>query len=297
MSFTAIAVGVTVAGVGAAVASSMQRGAPGAPDYAQANREGVMADIETLPIRRQIEAAARQGTVVEYRDPSTGETRTADFRGLGDIDAARQQLEFSRESADVMAQSQLELQQRYGPEYIRQRLEELKLSDPIGFALREQMGQAVTDELAQGSRLSPEMADQVRQSTRAAQAARGNIMGDANAAVEGMEVGNAGFRLFQQRLANAASFLSGTTPVAQFGQIAGAQQGAAMFNPVAAQPVGSTVNPNAGAAGANFAMQSYQQQSQNVFNANAQNPWPNFFGGVSGMGLQGAGAAAGRRWG
>lgn len=297
MSFTAIAIGVGVAAVGAGVASAMQQDAPGAPDYAAANREGVMADIETLPIRRQIEAAARQGTVVEYRDPSTGQTRTADFRGLGDIDAARQQLEFSRESADVMARTQLDLQSRYGPEYIRQRLEELKLSDPIGFALREQMGQTVTNELAQGSKLSPEMAEQVRQSTRAAQAARGNVMGDANVAVEGMEVGNAGFRMLQQRLANASSFLSGTTPVAQFGQIAGAQQGAAAFNPVGAAPVGSTVNQNAGAAGANFAMQSYSQQSQNVFAANAQNPWSTFFGGVSGGGLQAAGGAAGRRWG
>jgi hypothetical protein len=385
-----IATGVILAAGASAAAASMNRSAPNAPDYAAANREGVMADIETLPIRRQIEAAARMGTQVlntgytvrevgggdaaanartalnDARSALSGIPRTitqsvggsmhtapttqtvdnpaytaaqervaaaqtayqqaissapeggaavrqyfdaqgrpvdqseavrADFTGLGDIDAARQQLDFNRESADSQAQTTLYLQQRYGADFIRQRLEELKLSDPTGFALRESMGNAVSTELAQGSRLSPSMLAEVQQSTRAAQAARGNVMGDANAAVEGMETGNAGYRLFQQRLANASSFLSGSTPVAQFGQISGAQQGAVGVNPMGIAQIGSTVNPNAGAAGAGFAMQSYSQQSSNVFQANAQSPWSTFFGGVSGAGLQAAGGAAGRRWG
>ena len=63
----------------------------------------------------------------------------------------------------------------------------------------------------------------------------------------------------QQRLANAASFLSGTTPVAQFGQISGAQQGAAAFNPMGVQS-GLTLNPNAGAQGQQFAMNTYNQR-------------------------------------
>jgi hypothetical protein len=74
-----------------------------------------------------------------------------------------------------------------------------------------------------------------------------------------MTVGDAGFRMRQQRLANAASFLSGTTPVAQFGQISGAQQGAAAFNPMGVQS-GLTLNPNAGAQGQQFAMNTYNQQ-------------------------------------
>ena len=382
-----IATAVVVAGVASAgIAAATRESPPGAPDYAAANREGIMADIETLPIRRQVEAAARMGTQVlntgyTVRDVSGSEgansartalqeaqaalsgiprtitesvgggmhtaptTRTvdnpaytaaqdrvtaaqtayqrtiseapaggatvrqyfdpqgrpvsqtdavrADFTGLGDIDAARQQLDFSRESADATAQTTLYLQQRYGADFIRQRLEELKLSDPTGFALREQMGQSVTDELAQGSRLSPSMLAEVQQSTRAAQAARGNVMGDANAAVEGMESGNAGYRLFQQRLANASAFLSGTTPVAQFGQISGAQQGAVGVNPMAIQQFGSTVNPNAGAQGSQFAMQSYGQQSSNTFNSNAQNPWSTLLGGITGMGATAGGVALG----
>jgi YD repeat-containing protein len=388
MAWIAVAVGVgSVASAG--IAAATRDKPPGAPDYAAANREGVMADIETLPIRRQVEAAARMGTQVlntgftvrdvsgsegataartalddaraaltgiprtltettagngrgqgqvsrqvdnpaytaaqdrvtaaqtayqraiseapaggstvrQYFDPqgrpvSQTDAVRADFTGLGDIDAARQQLEFSRESADSTAQTTLYLQQRYGADFIRQRLEELKLSDPTGFALREQMGQSVTNELAQGSRLSPSMLAEVQQSTRAAQAARGNVMGDANAAVEGMESGNAGYRLFQQRLANASAFLSGTTPVAQFGQISGAQQGAAGVNPMAIQQFGSTVNPNAGAQGAQFAMQSYGQQSSNAFNSNAQNPWQSLLGGVVGMGTMAGGIALGNR--
>ena len=63
----------------------------------------------------------------------------------------------------------------------------------------------------------------------------------------------------QQRLANAASFLSGTTPVSQFGQISGAQGGASPFNPVGIQS-GLTLNPNAGAQGQQFAMNTFNQQ-------------------------------------
>jgi hypothetical protein len=60
-------------------------------------------------------------------------------------------------------------------------------------------------------------------------------------------------------LANAASFLSGSTPVAQFGQISGAQQGASPFNPMGIQS-GIGVNPNAGAQGQQYAMNTYNQK-------------------------------------
>jgi hypothetical protein len=383
-----IATAVILAGVGSAgIAAATRDRPPGAPDYGAATREGILADIDTLPIRRQIEAAARMGTQVfnegftarevsasevattartaldnaraalagiprtlsqtsggngrgqgqvttqvdnpaytaaqnrvaeaqtayqraidsapaggttvrQYFDPqgrpvTESEAVRADFTGLGDIDAARQQLDFSRESADSNAQTALYIQRTYGADFIRQRLEELKLADPTGFALREQMGASVASELEQGSRLSPSMLAEVQQSTRAAQAARGNVMGDANVAVEGMESGNAGYRLFQQRLANASAFLSGTTPVAQFGQISGGQQGAAGVNPMAIQQFGSTVNPNAGAQGSQFAMQSYGQQSSNVFQDNQQNPWQTLLGQVQGIGLRAGGRVLG----
>jgi hypothetical protein len=55
--------GSVIAGIQAA--SNM----PGAPDLTQATRAGVEADAETLPIRRQIEAAARAGRPVTYQAP------------------------------------------------------------------------------------------------------------------------------------------------------------------------------------------------------------------------------------
>ena len=43
--------------------------APAPPDYAAANREGIYADIETLPIRRLLDYAIRAGEKVEYAAP------------------------------------------------------------------------------------------------------------------------------------------------------------------------------------------------------------------------------------
>ena len=269
---------------------------PDAPDYAAANREGVLADIETLPLRKMIEAAAKLGTKVEYKDPKTGQTIKADFTGFGDVDQARGQLEFSKESAETMAKLALDLQTKYGDQYIEARLKELEASDPVGFALRKKYGETVSAELDNGYELAPGMREEVVQAERAAQAARGNILGQSSGAVEAMQTGNAAFRLYQQRLANAAAFLSGTTPVAQFGQIAGAQQGAVPVTPLAVQQ-GATLNANAGAAGAAYAQQNYQNQVQN-------NPWLNFaqeLGGI-GTGVTGIGAMYGvdqsiKKWG
>ncbi len=206
---------------------------------------------------------------------SKNDALLADFTGYGDIDLARKNLEFQTESADKTAGAMLAVQQKYGPEFIAQRLKELELSDPEGFKLRKEMGVKVAAELEQGYKLAPGMREEVEQATRAAQAARGNVLGAAPAAAEAMEVGNAGFRLWQQRLANASSFLSGTTPVAQFGQISGGQAGAAPYAPqnIAA---GVGLNQNAGQQGAQFAQQSYNAQ------LSAPNPWATLFGNVAG---------------
>jgi hypothetical protein len=103
------------------------------------------------------------------------------------------------------------------------------------------------------------MRREVTEAEQAAQTARGNVLGSGAAAAEALSTGDAAWRMRQQRLANAASFLSGTTPVAQFGQISGAQQGASPFNPMGIQS-GVGLNPNAGAQGQQFAMNSYNQQ-------------------------------------
>ena len=161
----------------------------------------------------------------------------------------------------------MEAQKSYNSEVLCEKLKEgrdrLNVTNELGLkaykALSELLHEAAKEDLALGSQLSPEMRNQVEQQERAAQAARGNIYGSAPAAAEAMAVGDAGFRMRQQRLANAASFLSGTTPVSQFGQISGAQGGASPFNPVGIQS-GLTLNPNAGAQGQQFAMNTFNQQ-------------------------------------
>lgn len=253
---------------------------PPPPDYAAANREAIEADIETLPVRKLIEAAARMGTTATYTD-ADGNTKTVDFTGYGDIDQTRDQLEFLAESADTLAEAQISTQEKFGERFITQRMKELEMSDPLGTKVRKMLGEEAVKDLEAGYGLGDELQSQVEQSVRGAQAARGNILGNAAGQAEAFALGDAAIRLRQQRLANAASFLSGVTPVAQFGAISGAQQGAAAFNPMGIQQ-GMGLNPNAGQLGTNFAMNSYQQQSQNAIAKAQNNPWNTVLGAVGG---------------
>ena len=244
--------------------------APAPPDYAAANREGILTGVELLPLQKKIEAAAKMGTKISYKDPRTGETKEVDFTGAGDADQMRSQIGFMTEAADALAKSQLESQQKYGLGYVEQRSKELEAADPLGAKMRKALGEDIYKE-GFGTGLSKSQEDQVTQAERGAQAARGNIFGGAPAAAEAMSVGDAGFRMRQQRLANASAFLSGTTPVAQFGQISGAQQGASAWNPMGIQQ-GMGLNANAGQMGAQFALSNYNNQMQEFQANQANNP-------------------------
>ena len=90
---------------------------------------------------------------------------------------------------------------------MKQRMKELELADPKFREVRDALGGAALEDVESGYKLAPGMRDEVQQATRAAQYARGNVFGAAPAAEEAFEVGNAAFRLRQQRLANAASYL------------------------------------------------------------------------------------------
>lgn len=265
---------------------------PDPPDYAAANREGIMADIETLPLRRMIEQAAKLGTKIEYKDPSTGEMRSADFTGMGDVDLSQKLIDFSVSAADKLAAGQLATDQKYGVDFVEQRRKELQAADPEGFAIREQMGKSILDDIMAGKGLDDQMRAEVVEAERGAQAARGNILGQSSGAAEAMEVGNAGFRLWQQKLANAASFINGSTPVAQFSGLTNAQQGASPFN--AMSPVaGSNLNPNAGAMGWQAATQSWNMQFQKNAYEQQNNVWNQLFQTGLDMSVAAAGAFSG----
>lgn len=84
---------------------------PDAPDYAEANREGIYTDIETLPIRRSVDQAARLGQKLEYVDPRTGQPVSADFTGLGDIEYAKAAAQLALDTNQQIQRGQIALRQ------------------------------------------------------------------------------------------------------------------------------------------------------------------------------------------
>ena len=105
-----------------------------APDMAAANREAVMASIETFPIQRQIEAASRIGTTVDVpiyeKGVDTGRTRSVDFSGTSDIALTKALGQALADLAPIQAQRELDAAKLYGTQFAEQRRAELQALDP-----------------------------------------------------------------------------------------------------------------------------------------------------------------------
>jgi len=133
--------------------------APAPPDYAAANQAGVQADINTLPERNQINAAAQLGGVVadgkvysaaDYQKAvAAGQTfgSVSDFSGAGTADINHQSLMQQLQDAPAATQAYLDLQNQYGKQFAQSARDQLQVTDPVGFALRDQFG----GQLANGS--------------------------------------------------------------------------------------------------------------------------------------------------
>ena len=113
--------------------------APAAPDYAAANREGIYTDLETLPLRRQIEQAASLGQLLNYTDPRTGKPVTADFTGLGDAAGYEQLARLYGESNADLQRQQLALRQELGTANAAQTAKEIEAADPLAYATRQKL--------------------------------------------------------------------------------------------------------------------------------------------------------------
>lgn len=294
--------------------------APAPPDYEAAAREGVVADLETYPMKYLIEAASKMGGKINIGG------KDYDFTGLGDGDTARVM-------SDQMAQAMLDLQRDLGPEFIKQRVEQLKQADPEGYAARkelfdriiasteanpdrplaEDLQASIVGELTNAGRLDARQLEQVQQNVRGGQVARGNYLGTAAAAQEGgatvaasdaardatqqQALGFLGsgvtpedveYRRLQQNLADLGAFIGGTTPTAQFRSLSAAGNGAAPF--IGGGPNTQTTNPNAGAQGINNA--------QNIYSGNvnwAQNQMNPYLAGLS-FGVNTASTAVNAGW-
>lgn len=184
-----------------------------------------------------------------------------DFAGKSDIDAAKALAEFQRKEADVNAQTLIGLSDKYGSEFTRIARKQLQELDPSGFALREQLGKTLQDELAAGQSMTPEEERLVTQSIRGAQVARGNIYGGAPVAQEAFSRYGAGVNRQQQRMANVQSYLGLNPVVSQAGGLSALQQGSVPFmqSPV---PQGVNINPMAGKQGTDFALGVYDNQTR-----------------------------------
>ena len=114
-----------------------------APDIAAANREAVMASIETFPLQREIEAASRIGAKVRvpiYKDgKETGQFREVDFGPVSDIAQTRAIGQALADLAPIQAQRELEAAKLYGTQFADQRRRELQALDP------ERYGTAAVD--------------------------------------------------------------------------------------------------------------------------------------------------------
>ena len=278
---------------------------PDAPSIAGANEAGVWADLETLGVRKLIANASKFGKSVDVKVPifdadgnKTGfKDVTYDFKGYSDADATREEMEFGLEAADKMAAGMLDVQKKHGLDFVAQRNLELEASDPIGAAVRKKLGEEALAGLGRGYELDPGMRREIDQGSLSHMAATGNILGSGSAVQAGERRGDAAFRQYQQRLANAASFLSGTTPVAQFGQLSGGQQGASPFNPMSMN-AGIGQNPNAPSWGLNSATLDYntrwsaEQQRAGFMQGLLGTAIGAASGGFGGGGMGGGGSSA-----
>lgn len=310
------------------------------PDPAKGYVAGVNADLENLPSRRIIEAMALLGESGTVNIPGRGD-QTFDFTGLGEADYQRQYadqlsaqlLQLQRDLGPAYVEqrlAELEASDPEGAAMRRQLWGTIKSGIEAGPTARpgaEALQAQILADLERGGTLDEKSSGRVTQGVLGGQVARGNWQGNAPATEEAMALTQAGeaqaakaqqdaltflttgvspddaaYREGQQNIANLGAFLAGETPVAQFGQLSGAQNGVVPFQGGGNSQVG--VNANAGWEGVNFANQQYnmgQQAAQNQVNPwvaglsgalQGVNVWAGWGGGAGTAGGHSAGAAA-----
>jgi hypothetical protein len=250
------------------------------PDYAAAAREANVSDIETLEARKKLDRLSRLGEkgFVEYKDKhGKSQVENVDFTGVGDIDLSRANLDYYIETAGKISESMLEQSEEYGVRFVEQRRKELEAADPEGFEMRQEMGRRIMEG---GEKHFMAAAKGAMHGTRGSQSARGNLFGNAPSMQEAMAVGDVGYRMYQQDLANMGSYGAGVAPTAQFGALSGAQQGANPFQGqnIMQTGVGAMTNQQFGQATGGI----YQQQAQM---AQQGSPWSQIGGMAAGLGL------------
>lgn len=192
------------------------------PDPNEAAYMGTLADMQNFPLVSTINNVAKMGG--KWTDPTTG--KTYDFTGIGDAAT-------SAAMSDKMASTLLELQKNLGPEFVKQRLAELKAADPTGYAARQQLfdrimaeadsnpnrpmnqalQDAVTQELQKSGQLDNRQIQEVQQGVRGKQVRNGIFLGNAPASQEAGAIVGASEALRDSRQQQAQGILgSGVMP-------------------------------------------------------------------------------------
>lgn len=230
---------------------------------------------------------------IEVTEP---ETISADFTGYGDADVqakiADQVAAQYRDLSDkyglqyvAEAKKQLEQADPEGTQARKLMLDiiQQQIADEPQRPVADTLDRQVGEELTAGNRMARDAAGTLASATAAANASRGDALKTSLLQAQ-MESGAAGqaradaarqkslgwltsgatpedtaYRREQQNLANLSAFGSGQTPVTQFGQLSGAQQGATPMRTGAALP---TVNPNATQAATQFGLNNWQTRVQ-----------------------------------
>lgn len=206
------------------------------------------------------------------------------------------------------------LQSIFGPQQYQQQLNALNQIDPLGQQVRTDLGNQVGSELTNpqnndvynklhsdilsglnsGSSLTPTQTAQFNEAERGAQAARGNIYGGAAQADEVYGKTQAGLALYNQRQAQAGSFLGLKSPeqnaqdnAGQFLGLATPEQQLLSIQGVSPDRSSAYSNPNAGYQGQQFALGNYQNLLAQQQASAGANPWTRAASGAA------AGASAG----
>ncbi|HTA30710.1 MAG TPA: hypothetical protein VK731_09490 [Candidatus Cybelea sp.] len=181
---------------------------------------GQVADVSNFPNEWAVNTAAQTGGTANVNG------QQYNFAGLSNADAANQV------SAQT-AQALLDIQNNYGPAYIKQRLADLQKSDPQGYAAYQELFNQIQQDatanpnrpmaanlqnqvqsmLANSGQLGPEATREVQNQVRAGQAENGITLGNEPAAQESSALVGASDQLQQAQQQQAENYLgSGISP-------------------------------------------------------------------------------------
>lgn len=193
---------------------------PDIPDPAKAAVQGAVQDTKNYPFEYQINQLAAEG------GKATINGKQYDFTGLGQADVQSQM-------NSQMAQALLDIQKNYGADYVKQRLADLKQSDPTGYAARQQLfdkiladskanpdrpladdlQNSINTELQNAGQLTGKEQEQVQQGVRGSQLKNGIFLGNAPTEQEaGAVEGAAENQRSQVQQQSQAYLASGVSP-------------------------------------------------------------------------------------